>query len=108
MRMISSTRSASPPISGRQDGASATIAASVPAMPKPRARRIRSCSAAGIAMPASVSTRSRRSGKVAARRGASPAITGSEALPPQMSRIIRVAISAPVSVKAGSTPRSKR
>ena len=74
MRTISSTRSASPSMSGRQVGASATTSPSVPAMVKPSASRIASCSSTGMSTPASVFTRSRRSGTARLRIGGAPAM----------------------------------
>ena len=60
MRTTSSTRSASPLMSGRQEGTSATTSSPAPATAKPSASRISTCSFAEISTPASVFTRSSR------------------------------------------------
>ena len=94
-RAISSTRSAEPWTSGRHEGTATTSVPPAPVAAKPRAARMRTCSSRGIAMPTSRSTWAVSSGKLRAVLGTLPAIVTSEGVPPQRSRIIRVASSMP-------------
>ena len=109
MRTTSSTRSASPLMSGRQDGTSATTSSPAPATAKPSASSISELLLVG---DIDAGKRLHAVEPVAAPKIPSaahaPAITSSDASPPQSSSIMSEAISAPGSTKAGSTPRSKR
>ena len=108
MRTISSTISALPCTSVRQDGIATFITGPLPAMTKPRRLRMPRISGSGTSMPASRFTSV--SGKSITRSSpyGLPTTTFSDGVPPQISITIRVAISRPGTMKAGSTPRSKR
>ncbi len=109
MRQTSSTRSASPCTSGRQDGTAAEQA-----RPASRSRRSRarsecaSARASGTSMPPKAFTRSCAGDSCALCRAPRPAMTSSEARRRRDRGSCGVAISTPVWVKAGSMPRSKR
>ena len=108
MRATSSTRSASPSISVRQLGTLAWMTPPNSSAAKPSDSSRRTDSAAGISMPVRVRTRSGRISAVLRHSGTAPASTSSLASPPQISRISRVASSAPPMTYWLSTPRSKR
>ena len=108
MRVISSTRSASPPISGRQDGTAAFMRPFSRSVSNPSASRISACRSAGTSTPPRVATRSLRNSTERFQSGMAPADVGMLVSPPQNSRIRRAATSAPHSADSGSTPRSNR
>ena len=108
MRTISSTMSALPCTSVRQEGTATFTTGPLPATMKPRWPRMRSISTSGTSMPASRLTSV--SGKSITRSSpkALPTTTFSDGVPPHISITSLVAISSPGTMKAGSTPRSKR
>ena len=108
MRTISSTMSALPCTSDRHDGTATFTTGPLPATMKPRWLRMSFISGNGTSMPARRLTSV--SGKSITRSSpkALPTTTFSEGTPPQISITSRVAISSPGTMKAGSTPRSKR
>ncbi len=109
MRMISSTRSALPSTSGRQDGVSTFTRSPVPETWKPRrlqdqlhldARQFEPGEPAHFG-PGEVDDRARP-------RAARPAIVAAVGVPPQRSRTSASPGRGRAGSKAGSTPRSKR
>ena len=108
MRTTSSTMSALPCTSGRHDGTAILTRSPWPATKKPRRSSTRRISGSGTSRPAS--RLSSDSGKSMMRSGGSalPATVISDGVPPHSSSTMRVASSRPGSMKAGSTPRSKR
>ena len=108
MRTTSSTMSALPSTSARHDGTAIFTLLPVPAAKKPRWPSTRLTSVRPTSRPARRGSSS--SGKSMMRSGASalPATVTCDGSPPQKSITIAVASSRPGSMKAGSTPRSKR
>ena len=108
MRTTSSTISALPCTSARHDGTATLTRSPWPATKKPSRSSTRRISGSGTARPASRLISD--SGKSMTRSGASalPATVTSDGVPPHRSSTMRVASSSPGSMKAGSTPRSKR
>ena len=108
IRATSSTRSASPSISGRQLGG---ITPS-PSRSNPRAARIAKLSLSANSSPANPATRSGRNdsvrGATIAAQSLLVAVTGALTSPPHSSTIIAEASMLIASSSAGSTPRSNR
>ena len=80
----------------------------LPSNVKPSASSVRRISASGSLSPISFSTRANSKSTVNGLIGGLPAIFFFDGVPPATSSIMRVARSRPGSMKAGSTPRSKR
>jgi len=108
MRTTSSTRSALPSTSCRHVGVVTRHGSADRSTSKPSAPSTRSDVSRATSIPDSRNTSP--GGKLIVRRpcGTVPATSTGPARPPQSSRIIRVAISSPGTMNAGSTPRSKR
>ena len=106
-RVTSSTRSASPTMSGRHGG-TAAVHGPLPSTVKPSLARIEAVLSDGTSIAVSVFTRSGRSVKLRCQSGMTPLDTTSLASPPHSSRIRRVATSAPHQQDSGSMPRSLR
>ena len=107
-RAISSTKSASPPMSGRQGGGEAEMVPSATTGVNPSSLRMRTCSGTSTFIPINSSTRPVRSEMWRLSGITSPSHSTSDASPPQISRIIRVASSRPSRANSGSTPLSNR
>ena len=109
MRAISSTRSALPTTSRRQDG---TLISRVPGpvlfTPKPSWPKMVSISVSLKSMPVKRAASVVLKSTAAGAGGTWPTSRQSEASPPHKSKIICVASSSPVSTKPVSTPRSNR
>ncbi|CKX95133.1 Uncharacterised protein [Mycobacterium tuberculosis] len=108
MRTISSTISALPCTSLRHDGTATFTTGPAPATMKPRCARIRLISGSGTSMPASRFTSVTGNSMMRSSPWLLPATTISDGVPPHRSITNFVAISRPGTMKAGSTPRSKR
>ena len=108
IRTTSSTISAVPSMSGRHDGTATFTRSPWPATKKPRCPSTRRTSVRGTSRPVRrlISLR----GKSMTRSSACglPETVTSDGVPPTRSSTIWVASSRPGTMKAGSTPRSKR
>ena len=110
IRTTSSTRSAFMVTSGRQVGTATVIVPVVRCglQAKPSASRIAVTSLTDGSMPASRLISATGKSITIRGSGTSPATMISLGVPPQRSSTMRVASSSPGTMKAGSTPRSKR
>ena len=108
MRTTSSTMSALPSTSGRHDGTAIFTRSPWPATKKPSRSSTRRISACGTVRPARRLSSDSGKSMTRSRGSALPATVASDGVPPHKSSTMRVASSKPGSMKAGSTPRSKR
>ena len=108
MRTISSTMSALPCTSVRQEGIATFTTGPLPATMKPRWPRMRRISASGTSIPARRLTSLSGKSMMRSSPKALPTTTFSDGVPPQSSMTSFVASSSPGTMKAGSTPRSNR
>ena len=108
IRVTSSTKSASPSMSGRHEGGTVSILSFASLGSKPRTFRIRICSVLSISIPANSKVRFGRRLILRFHLGVSPAKITSLGSPPHSSKIIAVAASIPGKRLSGSTPLSKR
>ncbi len=111
MRTTSSTRSAVPATSGRNEGTRTNSVVASPASrasSKPSASRILAISAGSSVRPVRRATSLSGKAMRTSGSGTAPASVTAEAVPPQWASTIAVARSRPGRVPAGSMPRSKR
>ena len=108
MRTASSTMSALPSTSGRQDGIATFTTSPAPARKKPRWPSTRFNSGSGTSSPDSRFTSASGNSMIRSSAWAAPATVTSDGVPPQKSSTSCVASSSPGTMKLGSTPRSKR